>query len=36
MAVRYPITLTVSEQNNNIGLLKIRQADEETPDSFGS
>jgi len=30
MAVRYPITLNVSEPNNNIGLLKIRQADEET------
>lgn len=30
MAVKYPITLNVSEPNNNIGLLKIRQADEET------
>ena len=30
MAVKYPITLSVSEPNNNIGLLKIRQADEET------
>lgn len=30
MVVRYPITLNVSEPNNNIGLLKIRQADEET------
>ncbi|MGF2044417.1 BppU family phage baseplate upper protein [Enterococcus gallinarum] len=30
MTVRYPITLNVSEPNNNIGLLKIRQADEET------
>lgn len=30
LAVRYPITLNVSEPNNNIGLLKIRQADEET------
>ncbi|MDT2727893.1 phage baseplate upper protein [Enterococcus gallinarum] len=30
MAVRYPITLNVMEPNNNIGLLKIRQADEET------
>lgn len=30
MAVSYPITLNVSEPNNNIGLLKIRQSDEET------
>lgn len=30
LAVRYPITLNVSEPNNDIGLLKIRQADEET------
>ncbi|HCE13396.1 MAG TPA: hypothetical protein DEQ24_11800, partial [Enterococcus sp.] len=30
MAVKYPITLSVSEPNNNIGLLKVRQADEET------
>lgn len=30
LAVRYPITLNVREPNNNIGLLKIRQADEET------
>lgn len=30
MVVKYPITLSVSEPNNNIGLLKIRQADEET------
>lgn len=30
MAVKYPITLSVSEPNNNIGLLKVRQADEES------
>lgn len=30
MAIRYPITLSTTEPNNNIGLLKIRQADEET------
>jgi len=30
LAVKYPITLSVSEPNNNIGLLKVRQADEET------
>lgn len=30
MVVKYPISLSVSEPNNNIGLLKIRQADEET------
>lgn len=30
MAVKYPVTLSVSEPNNNIGILKIRQADEET------
>ncbi|GEM_PF-5686328 len=30
MAVSYPIALNVSDPNNNIGLLKIRQADEET------
>ncbi|MBO6330577.1 hypothetical protein EY672_07000 [Enterococcus gallinarum] len=30
MAVRYPVALNVSEPNNNIGLLKIRQSDEET------
>lgn len=30
MAIRYPITLSTTEPNNDIGLLKIRQADEET------
>ncbi|MDL4874402.1 phage baseplate upper protein, partial [Enterococcus gallinarum] len=30
MAIKYPITLSTTEPNNNIGLLKIRQADEET------
>lgn len=30
LAIRYPITLSTTEPNNNIGLLKIRQADEET------
>lgn len=30
MVVKYPITLSVSEPNNNIGLLKVRQADEES------
>ena len=30
MAIKYPITLSTTESNNNIGLLKIRQADEET------
>ncbi|MDL4876896.1 phage baseplate upper protein, partial [Enterococcus gallinarum] len=30
MAIKYPITLVTNEPNNNIGLLKIRQADEET------
>lgn len=30
MAITYPITLSTTEPNNNIGLLKIRQADEET------
>ncbi|KAF1295190.1 hypothetical protein BAU15_05410 [Enterococcus sp. JM4C] len=30
MAIRYPITLSTTEPNNNIGLIKIRQADEET------
>lgn len=30
MVVRYPVNLNVSEPNNNIGLLKIRQSDEET------
>jgi predicted MPP superfamily phosphohydrolase len=30
MAVRYEITLNVNEPNNNVGLIKIRQSDEET------
>lgn len=30
MAITYPIALSTTEPNNNIGLLKIRQADEET------
>ncbi|EOA3459070.1 BppU family phage baseplate upper protein [Enterococcus hirae] len=30
MAIRYPITLSTTEPNNDIGLLKIRQADEQT------
>lgn len=30
MAITYPIILSTTEPNNNIGLLKIRQADEET------
>lgn len=30
MAITYPITLSTTEPNSNIGLLKIRQADEET------
>jgi len=30
LVVRYPVNLNVSEPNNNIGLLKIRQSDEET------
>lgn len=30
MAITYPITLSTTVPNNNIGLLKIRQADEET------
>ncbi|NTR54836.1 BppU family phage baseplate upper protein [Enterococcus faecium] len=30
MEVRYPITLSVSEPNNNVGLLKIRQTDQGT------
>lgn len=30
MAIRYPITLSTTEPNNDVGLLKIRQADEQT------
>ncbi len=30
MVVKYPIILSISEPNNDIGLIKIRQSDEET------
>ncbi|PCD91512.1 BppU family phage baseplate upper protein [Enterococcus gallinarum] len=30
MAITYPITLSTTDSNNNIGALKIRQSDEET------
>lgn len=30
MAIKYPIILSVTDPNNNIGLLKVRQADEES------
>lgn len=30
MAIRYPITLSTTEPNNDTGILKIRQADEKT------
>lgn len=30
MAIKYPITLSTTEPNNDVGLLKIRQADEQT------
>lgn len=30
MAVSYPIVLSITEPNNSIGILKIRQSDEET------
>ncbi|MFZ8765629.1 BppU family phage baseplate upper protein [Enterococcus diestrammenae] len=30
MAIRYPITLSTTEPNNDVGLLKIRQTDQDT------
>lgn len=30
MAINYPITLSTTEPNNDVGLIKIRQADEQT------
>ncbi|MEQ7215619.1 BppU family phage baseplate upper protein [Enterococcus asini] len=30
MAIRYPITLSTTEPNNDVGLIKIRQADEQS------
>lgn len=30
MAIRYPITLSTTEPNNDVGLLKVRQSDQDT------
>lgn len=30
MAIKYPITLSTTEPNNDVGVIKIRQADEQT------